>query len=578
MKKPCRPADICAHLGDDYDRYLGAIVPPLFQNTLFTRKHEEHGYSYSRINNPTIEILGKKLAALEHAPAARVFASGMAAITATLSSLLHSGGHVLALRSAYHPVIGFLDTEMKKYGVEVTYLERFTPEEIERSLRPNTRVFYLESPSSNIFRVLPLREIAAQAHACGAVTVIDNTWATPLYQKPLELGIDYSIHSATKYLGGHSDVLGGVVLLSGEPGVGKSTMLLQLCGAISNQHSVLYITGEESVRQVKLRAARLKVPQDNIFLAAENDVDEICGLIEKEKPDLVVIDSIQTMRCMDISSSSGTVSQVKESAARLLAVAKKQEIPMFIVGHVNKDGAIAGPKVMEHIVDTVLYFEGDKMLPYRILRAAKNRYGSTNELGMFDMTGTGLAEIENPSQMLLEGRPLGVSGNCVACTMEGSRPILSEIQALATKTNFPAPRRACSGYDYNRMNLLIAVLEKRAGYFFGNLDVYVNIVGGIALRDTACDLAVCLSMVSSLLDCPVSDKLIAIGEVGLGGEVRSVPNLEQRLHEAERIGFERAVIPKHSLAHLNAADYPGMKLVGAAYIADAINALKNDRL
>ena len=216
--------------------------------------------------------------------------------------------------------------------------------------------------------------------------------------------------------------------------------------------------------------------------------------------------------------------------------------------------------------------------PYRILRAAKNRYGSTNELGMFDMTGQGLAEIENPSQMLLEGRPLGVSGNCVACTMEGSRPILSEIQALATKTNFPAPRRACSGYDYNRMNLLIAVLEKRAGYFFGNLDVYINIVGGIALRDTACDLSVCLSMVSSLLDRPVSDKLIAIGEVGLGGEVRSVPNLEQRLHEAERIGFERAVIPKHSLNHLSPADYPGMQLIGAAYITDAINALKSDRL
>ena len=229
---------------------------------------------------------------------------------------------------------------------------------------------------------------------------------------------------------------------------------------------------------------------------------------------------------------------------------------------------------MEHIVDTVLYFEGDKMLPYRILRAAKNRYGSTNELGMFDMTGQGLAEIENPSQMLLEGRPLGVSGNCVACTMEGSRPILSEIQALATKTNFPAPRRACSGYDYNRMNLLIAVLEKRAGYFFGNLDVYINIVGGIALRDTACDLSVCLSMVSSLLDRPVSDKLIAIGEVGLGGEVRSVPHLETRLREAQRVGFDTAIVPKHNLNMLGAAQFPGLRLVGVAYLREAINAIK----
>ena len=368
-------------------------------------------------------------------------------------------------------------------------------------------------------------------------------------------------------------VLGSVTLIGGEPGIGKSTILLQLCGEVSKSLDVLYVTGEESVRQIKLRAERLGVPQENISLVAESDVDEICGLIEATKPGLVVIDSIQTMRCADISSSSGTVSQVKESTARLLAVAKKQEIPMFLVGHVNKDGAIAGPKVMEHIVDTVLYFEGDKMLPYRILRAAKNRYGSTNELGMFDMTGRGLTEIANPSQMLLEGRPLGVSGNCVACTMEGTRPILSEIQALAAKTTFPSPRRACSGYDSNRVNLLLAVLERRAGYFFGNLDVYVNIVGGIALRDTSCDLAVCMSMISSLLDKPVSDKLIAIGEVGLGGEVRSVPNLEQRLREAERIGFEQAVIPRPSLRHLDPADYPGLQLIGAAYVSDALAVL-----
>ena len=368
-------------------------------------------------------------------------------------------------------------------------------------------------------------------------------------------------------------VLGGVVLLSGEPGVGKSTMLLQLCGAISRQHSVLYVTGEESVRQVKLRATRLGVPQENIFLAAENNVDEICGLIEKEKPDLVVIDSIQTMRCDDIASSSGTVSQVKESTARFLAVAKSCEIPTFLVGHVNKDGAIAGPKVMEHIVDTVLYFEGDKMLPYRILRAAKNRYGSTNEIGMFDMTGKGLEEIANPSLQLLEGRPMGVSGNCVACTMEGTRPILSEIQALASKTSFPAPRRTCSGYDINRMNLLLAVLEKRAGYFFGNLDVYVNIVGGLSIRETSCDLPVCLSMVSSLLDKPIGDKTLAIGEVGLGGEVRSVPNLELRIKEAERIGFEKVIVPKHSLRYLDAKEYPDIQIIGAAYIQDAIKAL-----
>ena len=381
------------------------------------------------------------------------------------------------------------------------------------------------------------------------------------------------ISELDRVLGG-GVVLGSVVLLGGEPGAGKSTLLLQLCGAISGRCQVLYITGEESVRQIKLRADRLQVPQQNIHLAAETDIGEICGLIEQTKPDLVVIDSIQTMHCNDVSSSAGSVSQVKECSARLLTVAKNCEIPTFIVGHVNKDGAIAGPKVMEHIVDTVLYFEGDKTLPYRVLRAAKNRYGSTNEIGMFDMTGHGLTEIENPSQVLLEGRPLGTSGNCVACTMEGTRPILSEVQALVTKSSFNVPRRTASGFDFNRANLLVAVLEKRAGYFFGSLDVYLNIVGGLELDETACDLAVCLAMVSSMLDKPIDDKTVAIGEVGLGGEVRNVTFLELRLREAQRIGFTKAIVPRHSLKQLDPKEFSDIELVGVSYLRDAIQAVK----
>ena len=381
------------------------------------------------------------------------------------------------------------------------------------------------------------------------------------------------ISELDRVLGG-GVVLGSVVLLGGEPGAGKSTLLLQLCGAIGDRCQVLYITGEESVRQIKLRADRLQVPQQNIHLAAETDIDDICGLIEQTKPDLVVIDSIQTMHCNDVSSSAGSVSQVKECSARLLTVAKNCEIPTFIVGHVNKDGAIAGPKVMEHIVDTVLYFEGDKTLPYRVLRAVKNRYGSTNEIGMFDMTGHGLTEIENPSQVLLEGRPLGTSGNCVACTMEGTRPILSEVQALVTKSSFNVPRRTASGFDFNRANLLVAVLEKRAGYFFGSLDVYLNIVGGLELDETACDLAVCLAMVSSMLDKPIDDKTVAIGEVGLGGEVRNVTFLELRLREAQRIGFTKAIVPRHSLKQLDPKEFSDIELVGVSYLRDAIQAIK----
>ena len=377
------------------------------------------------------------------------------------------------------------------------------------------------------------------------------------------------ISELDRVLGG-GIVMGSVVLLGGEPGAGKSTLLLQLCGKIAQQHQVLYVTGEESIRQIKLRASRLSVNSNNIKLSAESDIDTICNAIKEEVPELVIIDSIQTMVCAELSSSSGSVSQVKECTARLLAVAKTNNIPIFIVGHVNKDGAIAGPKVMEHIVDTVLYFEGDKMLPYRILRAVKNRYGSTNEIGMFDMTGSGLKQIENPSQLLLEGRPLDVSGNCVACTMEGTRSILSEIQALVTKSGFGTPRRASSGFDSNRTNLLLAVLEKRAGYFLGNLDVYINIVGGLKLEETACDLSLCLAVVSSMLDKAIAQDMLAIGEVGLGGEIRGVNNLEVRIREAARIGFKRVIVPNHSMSQIQTKDFKGIKIIGVDYLKQAI--------
>ena len=376
-----------------------------------------------------------------------------------------------------------------------------------------------------------------------------------------------------RVLGGGA-VVGSLVLVGGAPGIGKSTLLLQMCGSMENDRKVLYVTGEESERQLKLRATRLGVNGGEVYVLAETDLDSIISAADELDPDVIIIDSIQTMRCTDVASSSGTVSQVKESSARFLNVAKTNEIPTFIVGHVNKDGAIAGPKVMEHIVDTVLYFEGDKTLPYRVLRAVKNRYGSTNEIGMFDMTGKGLEQIENPSQVMLEGRPIGISGTCVACVMEGTRPVLSEIQALVTKTAFPSPRRTASGFDYNRMYLLLAVLEKRAGYVFGNQDVYINIIGGLKLDETACDLPVCLAMASSLLDLPVPEKTLAIGEVGLGGEVRSVPHLETRLREAQRVGFDTAIVPKHNLNMLDAAQFPGLRLVGVAYLREAINAIK----
>ena len=313
-----------------------------------------------------------------------------------------------------------------------------------------------------------------------------------------------------RVLGG-SIVKGSLILICGEPGIGKSTILLQICGFLGKGHKILYVSGEESAKQIKLRAVRLGVESDNIYILSETDIQAVIEQIREEKPDLVMVDSIQTMNFTDLSSAPGSVSQVRECTSAIMRAAKSLEIPVIIVGHVNKDGAIAGPKVLEHIVDTVLYFEGDRQLSYRILRAVKNRYGSTNEIGVFDMDENGLHQVENPSMALLSGRPKNVSGTCVTCMMEGSRPILAEIQGLATTTGFGTPRRMSTGFDYNRMSLLLAVLEKREGYYFSNLDAYVNVVGGLRLDEPAGDLAVALALVSSLKDKPINDKTIVFG-------------------------------------------------------------------
>ncbi|WP_124101091.1 DNA repair protein RadA [Ruminococcus sp. Marseille-P6503] len=367
-------------------------------------------------------------------------------------------------------------------------------------------------------------------------------------------------------------VKGSLVLLGGEPGIGKSTMLLQICQQLGSEHTILYVSGEESARQIKLRAQRLGVDSENLYLLAETDCEAICDVIIKEKPEIVIIDSIQTMSISSLTSAQGSVTQVRECTNLFMRTAKSEEIPFFIVGHVNKDGAIAGPKVMEHIVDCVLYFEGQRNLSYRILRAVKNRFGSTNEIGVFEMIDKGLAEVDNPSMMLLSGRPTDVSGCCVACIMEGSRPIMAEVQALVTKSGFSVPRRTATGFDYNRMAIIIAVLEKRLGFFFGGLDVYINIVGGLRLDEPAADLSIALALYSSLRDKVVSDKTIAFGEIGLGGELRGISHVSQRISEAQRMGFEKCILPAQALKGINLQSY-SMQIIGARSVRDAFNAV-----
>lgn len=382
-----------------------------------------------------------------------------------------------------------------------------------------------------------------------------------------ELRYDTGIGELNRVLGGGL-VKGSVVLLSGDPGIGKSTLLMQACGTFSSERTVLYVSGEESAKQLKLRADRLGVNGERLLIMTETDVETVCEYIKTNKPQVVMIDSIQTMNHAEIQSSPGSVTQVRECTNLLLRTGKSLDIPVIIVGHVNKDGAIAGPKVMEHIVDAVLYFEGERNYAYRILRAVKNRYGSTNEIGVFEMNDTGLSEIENPSAALLSERNANVSGNCISCVMEGSRPILAEVQSLVCTSGFGNARRMATGFDFNRLSLILAVLEKRYGYRFSGMDTYLNIVGGLRLDEPAADLPVALSLISGMENKPVPDDIVAIGEIGLSGEVRSVSRISARISEAARLGFGKCIVPRSCLKQIK-SDYD-IEIIGVRNMHEAI--------
>lgn len=387
-----------------------------------------------------------------------------------------------------------------------------------------------------------------------------------------ELRYKTGMSELDRVLGG-GIVKGSLVLLSGDPGIGKSTILLQICQALGRKLKILYVSGEESYSQIKLRADRLKVKTENLFVLCETDVQAVCEHIRSSEPDLVIIDSIQTMNFTELNSSPGCVTQVRECSNLFMRTAKSLSIPVIMVGHVNKDGNIAGPKVLEHIVDAVLYFEGERNLSFRILRAVKNRFGSTNEIGVFEMYDSGLKEVENPSEMLISGRPKNTPGSCVACVMEGTRPLLAEIQGLVTSTGFGNPRRISNGFDFNRLAMLIAVLEKRGGYFFSGMDAYINIVGGMKLDEPALDLTIVMALVSSLKDYALRDDVLAFGEIGLAGEIRGVSHCEQRIKEAARLGFSKCIIPKSNMKNLSASIKKDIEIVGVRTIREAFEAI-----
>ena len=385
-----------------------------------------------------------------------------------------------------------------------------------------------------------------------------------------ELRFSTGIHEFDRVLGGGA-VRGSLVLVGGAPGIGKSTLLLQLCGQVGDQERILYVSGEESQRQIKMRAQRLGVDFGDIYVLAETDIAAVLSAIDELEPTILIVDSIQTMFDAEANSTPGSISQVRECTMRIMRSAKDKGYTAFVVGHVNKEGSIAGPKVLEHMVDCVLYFEGDQSLSYRILRSAKNRFGSTNEIGVFEMNDKGLTEVRNPSEMLLSGRPVNAPGTCVVAVMEGTRPVLAEIQALVTPSGYSGARRNANGVDYNRANLLIAVLEKRGGLLLSGCDSYINVVGGLQLDETAVDLAVILALASSHKDLPLGSDLAAVGEVGLSGEIRSVNHLNQRLSEISRLGLKRCVIPAH--VRDDVQKFPGLETIPVKNVREAMKAV-----
>ncbi|MBR3307465.1 MAG: DNA repair protein RadA [Lachnospiraceae bacterium] len=431
-----------------------------------------------------------------------------------------------------------------------------------------------QCPSCRSWNTMTEAEVSASPKKERARAALTGSKPTSLKEISLdrEDRISTGIGELDRVLGG-GIVPGSMILVGGDPGIGKSTLLLQACRELSARGvSVLYISGEESLKQIRMRADRLGVFSGDLKLLCETDLTAIGDILRNEKPEAVVIDSIQTMYNEDVSGTPGSVSQVRESTAVLLQLSKSLGISVFIVGHVTKEGTVAGPRILEHMVDTVLYFEGDRHASYRILRGVKNRFGSTNEIGVFEMGEQGLSEVENPSEFLLSGRPQGASGTVTACTMEGTRPVLLEIQALVCQTSFGLPRRQASGADLNRINLLMAVLEKRLGLKLGQCDAYVNVAGGMRINEPAVDLAIAMAVVSSFLNIPVDEGIMAVGEIGLSGEVRSVSQVQQRISEAAKLGYSTCVLPKVNAE--KAEKVKGIKLVAVESVRDAIALIK----